>query len=377
MSPAAVAEDAFLTAPGWEGLAAAFDAQLGRGLHDGAQLCVRLRGAVMIERWGGFTDGGRKRRITRHTPFMAYSATKPYTAACVHRLAEEGRLGLGDPVARHWPAFGARGKEGITVLELLTHQAGIPAKATRSDALSWLFPPLAAARVAAMAPLHAPGEKTIYHAWTAGVALGELIRRLAGMSPAAYLRRHFLEPLGMGDSHAGLPFRLYPSASRIMCGDPEQASAAAVFSNPLFRRVFLPAASLNSTAADLCRFYAALAAGGTLEGRRVLKETTVREATAQRFDGPDAESGLRARWAAGFGLGGYSPFPGKDVRHFGRGATAATFGHSGQGGCAIGWADPASGLAFAFTCNRFLALEEAHARFQELSDAAWEAAGGR
>ncbi|MBL8966853.1 MAG: serine hydrolase, partial [Spirochaetaceae bacterium] len=80
-------------------------------------------------------------------------------------------------------------------------------------------------------------------------------------------------------------------------------------------------------------------------------------------------------WALGFGLGGCSPFPDRDVRHMGRGATEKTFGHSGQGGCAFGWADPPSGLVFAFTCNRFQELHLAHERFQELADACWEAVG--
>lgn len=59
----------------------------------------------------------------------------------------------------------------------------------------------------------------------------------------------------------------------------------------------------------------------------------------------------------------------------GRGATGKTFGHSGQGGCAFGWADPPSGLVFSFLCNRFLPLEAAHLRFRELADALWSCLG--
>ncbi len=355
-------------APGLEGLKDVFCGQLAVGQHFGAQLCVRKDGRVVAELWGGFADDARTRPVREDTPFMAYSATKALTAACVHRLADQGLLELEAPAARYWPAFGRHGKDGITVMQLLTHRAGIPAKASMADLVSWLWSPLAAARVAAMKPSYAPGSATVYHAFTAGTVLGELVRRVSGRSCARYLAEEFLAPLGMSSSHPGLPPRLYAKASGIYCADPGQARAAAVFSNPALRSVFLPAASLNTTALDLSLFYAMLAAGGEWEGRRYLSPEAFVRATAPRYDGPDGDSGMRCRWAAGFGLGGYSPFEDADIRHMGRSSTERTFGHSGQGGCATGWADPDSRLAFAFTCNRFLELKAAHRRLEELAD---------
>ena len=43
----------------------------------------------------------------------------------------------------------------------------------------------------------------------------------------------------------------------------------------------------------------------------------------------------------------------------------------GDSGNWIRWADPPSNLVFAFLCNRFLPLEAAHLRFQELAEALW------
>ncbi|MCX7024914.1 MAG: serine hydrolase [Spirochaetes bacterium] len=375
MNASPSAKTGFATAPGFSRVAEAFDAQLARGLHFGAQLCVRSKGEVVVDRWGGFADDSRRRELSPNTPFMAYSATKAFTATCIHRLADEGRLDLDAPVAAYWPAFGAKGKERITISQVLLHQAGIPGKATVGDIVSWLRPRSAARRAASLAPHHEPGERTLYHAFTAGFVLGELIRRASGLDAAEYLARSFLEPLGMADSRAGLPWREYGLASRIYTADKRQAMAAAVFSNPLYRGVYLPAASLNTTARDLSIFYEMLRAGGTFAGTRYLSEGAVARATAMRYEGPDGETGMRVRWAQGYGLGGYSPFPDKDIRHMGRGASERTFGHSGQGGCAFGWTDPPSGLVFAFTCNRFQELEAAHARFQELADACWESVG--
>ncbi len=364
----------FVTAPGFEEAARAFDDQIRRGLHFGAQIEVWLGDRRVLSRWGGYRDSRGVRPVEADTPFAAYSATKALTAACVHKLADEGRLDLDAPVAAYWPDFAARGKGGITVAHVLLHQAGIPGKADLPELLSWLIPGGGARRAAARRPEHAPGEKTIYHAFTGGFVLGEVIRRVTGRTAADYLRREFLSPLGMEDSWPGLPLRKLGGASGIHTADPEQAGAARVFSNPLYRRLYLPAASLNTTARDLVRFYRMLRDGGELEGRRYLSRAAVERATALRYDGPDARSGMRIRWSLGFGLGGYSPFPDRDIRHMGRGGTERTFGHSGQGGCAFGWADPPSGLAFAFTCNRFQDLPGAHLRFQELADACWDAA---
>lgn len=363
------------TAPGFESAASAFDSQLERGLHEGAQLCVMLGGKVVLERHGGFTDGSRRRRVRADTPFMVFSATKALTAASIHKLADKGALELEAPVADYWPAFAARGKGGITIEQLLLHQAGLACQARPADLAAWLLPGGGARRVRAMAPAHEPGAKVVYHAFSAGFALGELIRRASGMGAARYLEKVFLEPLGMKDSSAGLRFRDFPRAALLRSADPEQEAPARLFSNPIFRKAYLPAASLNSSARDLAAFYDMLRAGGERGGRRFLSARAVARATELRYDGPDGDTGRRIRWALGFGLGGYSPFPDRDVRHMGRGATERTFGHSGQGGCAFGWADPPSGLVFAFTCNRFLDIRAAHERFQELADACWEALG--
>jgi CubicO group peptidase (beta-lactamase class C family) len=349
-----------------------FDAQIARGLHFGAQICIRYQGEIVVDRYKGYRDSSHRWPVGSDTPFMVYSATKALIATCIHMLREQGILDLNAPVATYWPEFAANGKEGITIAHVLLHQAGIPNRGNALDAALWLFPQGGERRVAAMKPVHAPGTKCLYHSFTAGFVLGELIRRTTGSSPAGYLEKHFLAPLGMESSYAGLPPRLYRIASRIYSGDPSQRSPALVFSNPLYRSLFIPAASLNTTAQDLALFYQMLCDGGSFSGKKYLSPETIANATRLRYEGPDGDSGRIIRWAYGFGLGGYSPFQGKDIRHMGQGATEKTFGHSGQGGCGFGWADPPSSLVFAFTCNRFLDLESAHLRFQELADACWK-----
>ena len=358
-------------------LAAAFDAQFDRGLHYGAQLAVWIDGSPAFARVGGYADRAGSRPIGLRTPFMVYSVTKSIVAVAVHMLADRGALDLDAPVRDRWPGFGAKGKDGITPAHLLSHLAGIPANPGPADAVSWLAPRWSARRVEAMPLEFEPGSKCVYLAFTAHVALGELIRRVDGRSPARFIREEIFAPLGMADSLAGVPVRRYREVSGIHSGDRAQDRAAATFGNPLMRSVFMPAASVNTTATDLCRLYDALLCprGGA---RKVpLSATALGRATRKRYEGPDGDTGRLIRWSEGFTLGGLPPFPHTAILMMGKRSTETTFGHAGQGGCALAWADPETRLVFAFVCNRFLPAEEAHRRFQELSDLAWDAPGRR
>ena len=58
-----------------------------------------------------------------------FSAGKPFTSLLIHRLAATGALDLDEPIAHHWPAFGAGGagtKAATTVRDVLCHRTGIP-----------------------------------------------------------------------------------------------------------------------------------------------------------------------------------------------------------------------------------------------------------
>ena len=143
----------------------------------------------------------------------------------------------------------------------------LPKSGNLFDVASWLLPRSGERQVAAMKPVHAPNAKCLYHSFTAGFAFGKLICQTTSESPKGYLEKCFLSPLGMENSYAGLPIRLYRNASRIYSGDPSQKSPALVFSNPLYRSLFIPAASLNTSAHDIALFYQMLADGGTYSGK--------------------------------------------------------------------------------------------------------------
>ena len=64
--------------------------------------------------------------LARDTIFDLASLTKVMaTTAAMMRLVHEGAVSLDDPVIKHLPHFGERGKEAVTVRHLLTHSSGL------------------------------------------------------------------------------------------------------------------------------------------------------------------------------------------------------------------------------------------------------------
>lgn len=349
-----------------------FHEQIAAGLHPGAQLVVLRQGRVVFDAAAGIANLRRKQPVTYETPFHTFSCTKSFTAVCVHHLEEMGKLELDAPVQEYWPEFGSKGKEQITVRHALVHQAGLPTQGMPIQVLLWPWPQLVSRYLASLTPAWPPGSRMEYHAVNGSFILGELIFRTSGLRPAAYLQRHFLRPLGMRHTFTGLPFSHQAGAAHIYNRDPEQRAAAFLFNLPIYRRLYIPAASINTTARDLAVFYQMLCNGGVYAGRRYLKPETIRRATTLAYDGPDADTGRRVRWASGFNLGGYSVFLDRDIRMMGKGSTLETFGHPGQGGVALAWADPPSETVFAFVNNHFQDIFTVHRRFEALSNCVWE-----
>ncbi|HEX4179659.1 MAG TPA: serine hydrolase domain-containing protein [Caulobacteraceae bacterium] len=326
----------------------------------GAAVAVYHHGRCVVDLWGGFADRARARPWTRDTLVNVWSATKGAAAVAVARLVDQGLVAYDDPVASVWPEFAQAGKAGVTIGQAMSHQAGLPgfAEPTRLDDLyDWAG---CVAKLERQAPAWPPGSQTSYHAMTFGFLAGEIVRRVAGVSPGAYIAREIAGPLG-ADIHVGLPEALEPRVADTLGPKrpptppsfPQSDIARGALANPAtgplaanrraWRAAELPAANGQASAQGLARLYAALAGGGALEGVRVLSPETVARMTA-----PAAPEGRRDQflgftdcWAMGVMLntpGLYGPDP--------RG-----FGHSGWGG-SFGCAHPGAGTAIGYVCNQ-------------------------
>jgi CubicO group peptidase (beta-lactamase class C family) len=366
-------------APGFEHVRDAFASNFSRGdaYEDvGASLAVYRGGRLVADLWGGYRDSARTRPWTRDTLINVWSTTKGITAVAVALLVDRGKLSYEDLVAKHWPEFAANGKGAITVAQLLSHQGGLPGftdeATTVEDFYDW---ERVTSRLARQAPMWAPGTKNSYHAMTYGFLAGELVRRLSGMSPGAFVAREIAGPLGaevfigLGETlEPRVAVMIKPSVEVDMAALNLPSEAIAALTNPAveaerpnsraWRAAQVPAANGHATAMGLARVYGAIADGGALDGVRLLSPQTIARMTAVQTTRPDLMLGFAPNWAMGFatnGIGVYGPNP-------------RAFGHSGWGG-SFGCADIEAKVGIGYTMNRMGADLVGDPRSKVLCDA--------
>jgi len=370
---------------GPEDLERLFDHHLDAGLHHGSQLAVYRSGDLVVNLAGGVARPGdvapddtdwNGSAVAPDTRFLVFSCTKPYAGACVHHLVDRGELAYDDRLVERWPEYAEAGtpKATTTVRHVLSHQAGVPAVEYDGRPDLWADPEAGARAMEEAELAFEPGESVAYHSSTYGWLVRELVRRVAGVGIDAYAREHVFDPLGMDRTAIGSPVPeedalLYGFAEHDRCRDPgtglkgSNEAVAARYNDPAARRVVAPAWSGASTARDMARFYACIAAGGELDGTRLLSETRVAEATAvAAATGEDGTLGIPRRNALGFERAGPA--------HGGYGTLAPgrVVGHGGLGTC-VGWADPERDLGVAYLTNGLRDGYEQDTRASAMSDA--------
>ena len=99
-----------------------FNLMMEERLHSGAQLAVYRHGELVIELAGG-KDLPSGKPITEKTLFQIRSITKALSAMVMLMLHDRGRFNFKDTVSKHWPEFGKKGKETITIAQIMSHRA--------------------------------------------------------------------------------------------------------------------------------------------------------------------------------------------------------------------------------------------------------------
>lgn len=216
-----------------------------------AQLCVLRDGRVVLDRRFGCSP---------EALFLTFSVSKPFVALLVHLLAERGALDLDDPVAAYWPEFGRHGKDAITVRHVLAHRAGVPlaSGSVLGDAIAMADWDRSVRHARDARPRWPAGQVPAYHLLSFGFILGELVRRVAGVPVAEALRAELLDPLGLRDTHLGLPDELWPRHVPLRSAGAREGVRRAMFNRRRTRQAVIPAANISATARDLALFYQAL-----------------------------------------------------------------------------------------------------------------------
>ncbi len=197
------------------GVREVLEAQLASGADIGASVSVHHRGEVVVDIWGGHVDRDRTTPWESDTITNVWSTTKTMTFLVALMLADRGELDLHAPVATYWPEFAANGKADIEVRHIMSHTAGLSGFGERIDAEDLADWEKCVGILGAQAPWWEPGTMPGYHAVTQGYLIGEIVRRITGVSIGTFFRTEVAEPLG-ADFHIGLPESEEPRVSVVI-----------------------------------------------------------------------------------------------------------------------------------------------------------------
>jgi len=150
----------------------------------------------------GDQDTASKAPVDADTVFRIASMTKSFTALCILRLRDEGKLSLDDPAGRYVPELAGLApptadSPRITIRHLLSHAEGFP------EDNPWGDRQLAAtdedmSRMMRQGIPFSTAPGTAYEYSNFGFAiLGRIVARVSGVPYREYVTSRILEPLGM------------------------------------------------------------------------------------------------------------------------------------------------------------------------------------
>ncbi len=243
---------------------------------------------ILVDRDGVLFEGASG--VPTNAIFNIASMTKPVTSVAIMMLMEQGKLHIDDPVSKYLDGYDKLqvitrfnpadatyetrpARTVMTIKHLLSHTSGIGygftnpieyALTAKTKKGEWELP-----------LLDDPGAKFHYSASTR--VLGLIVEKLTGASLESWYQEHIFGPLGMVDTSYAVPApkqpRLAPQFTRasgtIM---PLPAAQVATSPTPPFRGD----GGLYSTIEDYAKFVRMLLNGGTLGGRRILSDDSVR-----------------------------------------------------------------------------------------------------
>jgi CubicO group peptidase (beta-lactamase class C family) len=298
-------------------------------------------------------------RMTEDTLLPWFCCAKLIGAIGFALLWERGQLTLDTTLASVMPDFASGNKDAITFRHLLTHTAGIkpdPLFHHLWDGENALWSVITAMELPDPSLV---GTASRYSALWAWFTLAKAIERVDGSPYSDFARREVLDPLGMRDTHIGLPVGEFPEhLDRIgLVYDTVDGPADAMEFMSSKERIasYHPGVNALGPMRDLARLLEFLAGLGQYP--EILQESTRAAMTARHrvglYDPPH-------RGYASWGLGVNT-----ESRYFGRECSMRTFGHKGFS-TSMAFADPEVGLAIAFLANGIPTEDQAQERDQHL-----------
>lgn len=348
---------------------------IARKAFPGCVVMAVHKGEIMYHKAFGTYEFGPSPAVTPESIFDLASVTKiSATTVAIMKLYEEGKVHLDKKLGDYLPWVKGTNKENLKIDDILLHQAGlvpfIPFYKETIDLTTGMPNPELyteepkpgySIRVAEKVYLRDDWQDTMYHRILNSplsarkryvysdndfIFLGKIIEQVTGISLDEYVQKTFYGRLGM--SSTGFKPRLRFPVEKIVPTETEQHfrrqtiqgdvhdEGASMFGGVAGH------AGLFSNAYDLALLYQMLLNGGEFNGRRYLKESTIKKFTEYHssnsrrgygFDKPEKDNKTRRE-----------PYPSEL-------ASPQTFGHTGFTGTCV-WVDPKYDLVYIFLSNR-------------------------
>jgi len=356
---------------GFDAVRDAFAENFSRRHELGGACCVYHRGEKVVDLWGGVRNKSTGEPWQEGTMVLVYSATKGLAAMSLAVAHSRGWLDYEQRVCRYWPEFARRGKETITVRQLLAHQAGLFAFDEPVDRSVVADLDRLAVVLARQKPAWEPGTRQAYHAITLGYHESELLRRVdpRHRSLGQFFQDEIASPLGL-DFYIRLPEAIpnsrlatlaKPNPFAMLLGFPIRMALAAFNRRSKISRALMgsefphdeqriyarnfevPSGGGVGTARAIARAYSVFATGG--------RELQLRPETLQLLSAPaiPATHGFYDECLMGdgvqFSLGFMKCSPAWPFGNEG------SFGSPGSGG-SLGFADPKAGIGYAYVTSQ-------------------------
>ena len=172
-----------------------------QGIFNGTVL-VAEAGKVIYQKGFGYANMDTKERLTPKSVFRLASVSKQFTAMCIMKLKEQGKLNYDDDLQKYLPEL--KYYEGVTIRHLLWHTSGIQ---DYMDFMPKYFPSdeyLNDDVIKIMAKHHPkrefePGERFEYSN-TGYVLLASIVERVSGVSFVEFIKQNIFDRIGMSST---------------------------------------------------------------------------------------------------------------------------------------------------------------------------------
>jgi len=349
----------------------------------GAACSMVREGKTVVDIWGGWRNGELNQPWYASTTVCMMSVAKGITAICFNMLVDRGLVHPDDPVIKYWPEYGQNGKESTLIRHFLDHTAAVPVLTTNTLWQGAMFDREAIVHaLEEQEPLWEIGTKAAYHVHHQGFLLGEVMRRVTGMTVGPFLRQEVTDPLdaeyyigGMNEKEQSYVAEVMPNMEAKLFAakdskDDNTLRPLAFKQNPdepwavtmnrkEWREVEVASGSGHGNARGVARIYGCVV-NGELDGVSLLSKEGLETMITEQHNQHEAFQDRPYHQAMGILLNTpEAVYMGPNMR---------SFGHHGIGG-SIGMGDPDAKIGFSYCCNKMHAVGTNGPRAKRLIDA--------